>query len=187
MRASNSSLVFTFSLYTSLFIHLHKPKSKGVRSGDLGGQWTAVFSHPLTNGHMFIWTFLLRIIDNTTSQNIYYSSWNTLYFLSYNKCVHLHDSFHNSFLRQFYVLDIIFWTVYMWELYSLPWLVVLVLNLYTVRYVYNVDGVRLCLWTAPTNVPIVHSPTDIWTWIATVEWSRQRKPPDSSTRALWQS
>jgi hypothetical protein len=27
----------------------------------------------------FIWTFLLRIIDNTTSQNIYYSSWNTLY------------------------------------------------------------------------------------------------------------
>jgi hypothetical protein len=28
---------------------------------------------------MFIWTFLLRIIDTTTSQNIYYSSWNTLY------------------------------------------------------------------------------------------------------------
>jgi hypothetical protein len=35
--------------------------------------------HPLTIGHMFIWTFLLRIIDTTTSNNIYYSSWNTLY------------------------------------------------------------------------------------------------------------
>lgn len=28
---------------------------------------------------MFIWTFLVRIIDTTISQNIYYSSWNNLY------------------------------------------------------------------------------------------------------------
>jgi len=34
MRAINSSLVFTFSLKTSLFIHSHRQKSKGVRSGD---------------------------------------------------------------------------------------------------------------------------------------------------------
>jgi hypothetical protein len=66
MRASNSSLVFTFFLYTS-----HRSSTRQFQ--------TAVSSHPLTIGHMFIWTFLLRIIDNTTSQNIYYSSWNTLY------------------------------------------------------------------------------------------------------------
>ena len=30
MRATNSSLVFTFSLYTSLFIHPHRQKSKGL-------------------------------------------------------------------------------------------------------------------------------------------------------------
>jgi hypothetical protein len=75
MRASNSCLVFTFSLYTSLFIHPHKPKSKEVRSGDLGGQWTG----PPRPIHRLYELFLLRIIDNTTSQNIYYSSWNTLY------------------------------------------------------------------------------------------------------------
>jgi hypothetical protein len=66
MRASNSSPVFTFSLYTS-----HRSSTRQFQ--------TAVSQHPLTIGHMYVWTFLLRIIDNTTSQNIYYSSWNTLY------------------------------------------------------------------------------------------------------------
>jgi hypothetical protein len=28
--------------------------------------------------------------------------------------------------------------------------------------VVHVDGVRLCLWTAATNGPIVHSPGHIW-------------------------
>jgi len=40
---------------------------------------TAVSSHPLKIGHMFIWTYLLGIVHTTTSKNIYYSSWNTLY------------------------------------------------------------------------------------------------------------
>ena len=38
MLTSSSSRVSTFFLYTSLFIKPHKQKSKGVMSGDLGGQ-----------------------------------------------------------------------------------------------------------------------------------------------------
>jgi hypothetical protein len=51
----------------------------------------------------------------------------------------------------------------------------------------HVDGLRPCLWTAATNGPIVRPPRDIWAWRTVVEWSRQRKTPDSSARALWQS
>jgi hypothetical protein len=39
---------------------------------------TAVSSHLLKIGNVFIWNYLLGIIHTTTSQNIYYSSWNTL-------------------------------------------------------------------------------------------------------------
>jgi hypothetical protein len=35
--------------------------------------------------------------------------------------------------------------------------------------------VRLCLWTAATNWPIVHPPDYIWVWRATVEWYWQEK------------
>jgi hypothetical protein len=62
MRATNSSLVVT---YSSLFIHPHIQKSKGVISGDFKLQ-TALSSHPLKIGHMFIWTYLLRIFHTTT-------------------------------------------------------------------------------------------------------------------------
>ena len=40
MRSSSSSTVSTFLPYTKRFIQLHKQKSNGVRSGDLGGQLT---------------------------------------------------------------------------------------------------------------------------------------------------
>jgi hypothetical protein len=40
---------------------------------------TTVSSHPLKIGHMFIWTYLLRIVHIATPWNIYYTSWNTLY------------------------------------------------------------------------------------------------------------
>jgi hypothetical protein len=46
---------------------------------------------------------------------------------------------------------------------------------------------QIRMWTAVTNGPIVHSPGDIWALITMVEWCRQRKTSDSSTRALWQS
>jgi len=39
---------------------------------------TAVSSHQLKIGHMFIWTYLLGTVHTATSQNIHYSSWNTL-------------------------------------------------------------------------------------------------------------
>jgi hypothetical protein len=50
----------------------------------------------------------------------------------------------------------------------------------------HVDGVRLRLWTAATNVAICHLPGDIWAWRTMVEGYRQGKT-DSSTRAFWQS
>jgi hypothetical protein len=52
---------------------------------------------------------------------------------------------------------------------------------------YHVDGVRLLLWTAATNRLTDHLPGDIWVQRAMVEWYRQMKTPDSSTRSLWQS
>jgi hypothetical protein len=39
----------------------------------------------------------------------------------------------------------------------------------------HVDGVRLHLWTAATNGPMLHSPGDIWAWTIMVEWRRQGK------------
>jgi hypothetical protein len=39
----------------------------------------------------------------------------------------------------------------------------------------RVGGVRLRLWTAATNRPVVHPPGDIWAWRATVEWYWQGK------------
>ena len=42
---------------------------------------TAVSSHPLQTGHMYIWTDLLGIVHTTISPNICCSSWNTLYVL----------------------------------------------------------------------------------------------------------
>jgi hypothetical protein len=47
--------------------------------------------------------------------------------------------------------------------------------------------VRLHLWTAATSRPLVYLPGDIWAWRTMVEWCWQKKTPDSSTRALWQS
>jgi hypothetical protein len=76
--ATNSSLVFTFPSWTSLFIEPHRQKSKRVMPVDFKLQ-TAISSHPLKIGHMFIWTYLLWIVHTTTSWNIYYSFWNTLY------------------------------------------------------------------------------------------------------------
>jgi hypothetical protein len=51
----------------------------------------------------------------------------------------------------------------------------------------HVDRVRLRLWTAATDRPIVHPLGDIWTWRTMVEWYQQVKTPDLSIRVLWQS
>jgi hypothetical protein len=48
----------------------------------------------------------------------------------------------------------------------------------------DADGMRLRLWTAATNRPIVNLAGDIWAWRNMVEWYRQEKTPDSLTRAL---
>jgi hypothetical protein len=42
-----------------------------------------------------------------------------------------------------------------------------------------VDVVRLRLWTAATNRPVVHPPDNIWQWSLTVEWHWQEKTENS--------
>jgi hypothetical protein len=66
---------------------------------------TAVSPHPLKIGHIFKWAYLLGIVHTTTSWNIYYSSWNTLYILYV--CTLL---FH--FLN--YVLLLIYYVFFCW-------------------------------------------------------------------------
>jgi hypothetical protein len=48
---------------------------------------------------------------------------------------------------------------------------------------HHVDWVRLRLWTATINGQVI----GMWVYRTVVEWYRQGKTPDSSTRALWQS
>jgi len=64
MRATNSSLVFNFSLDTSLFIHPHRKNLICTRKIQ-----TAVSSHPMKIGQIF--TYLFGTVHTTTSQNIY--------------------------------------------------------------------------------------------------------------------
>jgi len=48
---------------------------------------TAVSPNTLKIGHMLIWSYLLGIVNTTTSYSIYYSSWNTLYLISIRRNV----------------------------------------------------------------------------------------------------
>jgi hypothetical protein len=48
----------------------------------------------------------------------------------------------------------------------------------------HVGKVRIRLWTAAINGPIVHTPGDTRAWITMVEWCWQRKTPDLSTPEL---
>jgi hypothetical protein len=55
-------------------------------------------------------------------------------------------------------------------------------KLFELLVVVHVDGVRLCLWTAATNRPVVHSRDDIWVWTAMVEWYLDRTKPNNSEK-----
>jgi hypothetical protein len=61
---------------------------------------------PFGIGHMFIESFLLRMTDTMTSQNIVLSSWDTLYFQKKNcrKNQNTHFVFSNFFFRKSYRL-----------------------------------------------------------------------------------
>jgi hypothetical protein len=64
--------------------------------------------------------------------------------------------------------------------YSLPPLILL-----SIHHVSNDDhvyGVRLRLWTAATNGPIVHPLDDTWAWRTIVDWCRRRITPWQSYR-----
>ena len=48
---------------------------------------TALSRKPFAIGHMFIWSFVLRMTDTMTSQNMDLTSWDTLYFIvTFNVC-----------------------------------------------------------------------------------------------------
>jgi len=61
MRATNSSLMFAFSLQTSLFIHPHRQKSDMYSPTSNSCNVT-----PIENLTTFIWTYLLGIVHTTT-------------------------------------------------------------------------------------------------------------------------
>jgi hypothetical protein len=52
----------------------------------------------------------------------------------------------------------------------------------------HVDGMKLRLWTAVTNGPIVHPPGDVWAWRKTVDdidWGNPTiRPPERSLSIL---
>jgi hypothetical protein len=45
----------------------------------------------------------------------------------------------------------------------------------------HVDEVRLRLWTAATNMPIVHPLGDMWAWKPKVGWKLLIRPPELSS------
>jgi hypothetical protein len=51
----------------------------------------------------------------------------------------------------------------------------------------DVDVLRIRLWTAATNGPMVHPTDNIWAWTIMEKWYRQEKTHDSFTRAPWES
>jgi hypothetical protein len=57
---------------------------------------------------------------------------------------------------------------------------------------YWTDCLESCIelvteFFSATNGGTFHPPSDIWIWRTMVEWHRQGKSPDSSSRAVWQS
>jgi hypothetical protein len=54
-------------------------KNNTGRPGQTTIQSDGCISETVWKGHMFIQIFLLRMTDTITSQNIYLSSWDTLY------------------------------------------------------------------------------------------------------------
>jgi hypothetical protein len=71
MPATNSSLVFTFPLQTSLFIHPHRQKSKGVRANFKHiftpiKIWTHVYMNLFTRNspHYYLLKYLLFLLKH---------------------------------------------------------------------------------------------------------------------------
>ena len=84
-RSRSSSRLSTFVLYTLLFLQHHKQIYDGAQYGGSEGAKSkllysaiALSQKPFGIGHMYLYTFLLRMADTMDSQNIDISSWDTL-------------------------------------------------------------------------------------------------------------
>ena len=79
MRATNSSLVFTFSLWTSLFIHPHRQKSQGGRPTSNSciltpiEDWTHVYMNLFTRNipYYHLLKYLLFLLEHPVYTYIY--------------------------------------------------------------------------------------------------------------------
>ena len=85
MRATNSSLVFTF-LFVDFAFRLSSIPTDENRICTRQLQQLYLHTHWKLDTCLFIWTYLLGIVHTTTSENIYYSSWNTLYIYIFVWC-----------------------------------------------------------------------------------------------------
>ena len=75
MQVTNSSLVFTFYLLTSLFIQHHRQKSYLYTQTPNN----SIFTHIENWTHVYMKLFTRNSPYYHLLKNIYYSSWNTLY------------------------------------------------------------------------------------------------------------